>query len=125
MKEPIRVTTSVYDFLKDQIHRKRVTPEEEELLKEELKSAVQLASREIPNEVVKVGSFVLVKDLTLGTEQEFQVVGMGKSKPSKGKYAMDSSIVLAVLGRNEGFVLEWPFKDGKREIEILRVINPR
>lgn len=125
MKEPIRVTTSVYDFIKNQIHRKRVSPEEEELLKEELKSAVQLPSREIPNEVVKVGSFVLVKDHTLGTEQEFQVVGMGKSKPSKGKYAMDSSIVMAVLGRNEGFVLEWPFKDGKREIEILRVINPR
>lgn len=124
MKEPIMVTTSMYDFIKDQLHRKRVTPSEEDLLIAELKSAVQLPSRELPNQVVKVGSFVLLKDHTIGIEQEFQVVGLGKSKPSKGKFAIDSSIVLAILGRNEGCVLDWPFKDGMRRLEILRVINP-
>lgn len=125
MKEPIMVTTSVYDFIKDQIHRKRVLPAEEELLKAELKNAIQLPNRELPYQVVKVGSFVLLKDHTNGNEQEFQVVGLGKSKPSKGKFAMDSSIVLAILGRNEGSILDWPFKEGMRRIEILRVINPR
>ena len=119
------VTTSVYDFIKDQIHRKRVLPAEEELLKAELKNAIQLPNRELPYQVVKVGSFVLLKDHTNGNEQEFQVVGLGKSKPSKGKFAMDSSIVLAILGRNEGSILDWPFKEGMRRIEILRVINPR
>lgn len=124
MKEPIMVTTGVYDFIKDQLHRKRVTPLEEELLKGELKSAVQLTSRELPSKVVKVGSLVLLKDHTIGIEKEFQVVGSGKSNPSKGKFAINSSIVMAILGRNEGSVLDWPFKEGIRRLEILRVVNP-
>lgn len=115
------VTTSMYDFIKDRIHRKRVTPAEEELLVTELKSAIQLISRELPEEVVKVGSFVSIKDHTLGTEQEYQFVGMGKSKPSRGRHAIDSSIALASLGRKEGSIFEWPFKDGSRKIEIVRV----
>ena len=121
MKEPIMVTTSMYDFIKDCIHRKRVTPTEEELLTAELKSAIQIISREVPGDVVKVGSFVSIKDHTWGTEHEYQVVGQGKSKPSKGRFAIDSSIALAMLGRKEGSIFDWPFKDGTRKIEIVRV----
>lgn len=118
------VTTSIYDFIKDRIHRKRVTPAEERLLTAELKTAVQLLKREVPEEVVQVGSVVSILDHTSETHQEFQVVGIGKSKRSKGKYSMDSSIALATLGRKVGSLIEWPFKDGTRKIEILRVKNP-
>lgn len=111
----------MYDFIKDRIHRKRVTPAEEQLLTAELKTAIQVFSRELPENVVKVGSLVSIKDHTLGTEKEYQFVGMGKSKPSKGRYAIDSSIALATLGRKEGSIFDWTFKDRTRKIEILRV----
>ena len=121
MNEPIMLTTSIYDFIKDRIHRKRVTPQEEALLTAELKTAVQQFSRDLPEDVVKVGSLVSIKDHTLGTKAEYQFVGAGKSKPSRGRYAIDSSIALATLGRKEGSVIEWPFKEGVRKIEITRV----
>lgn len=113
----------MFDFIKDCIRRKRVTPTEEHLLTAELKTAIQLFSREIPENVVKVGSLVSIKDHTLGTEKEYEFVGMGKSKPSKGKYAIDSSIALATLGRKEGSIFDWTFKDSTRKIEIARVKN--
>lgn len=111
----------MYDFVKDHIHRKRVTPAQEELLLAELKTAVQVIDRDIPEDIVKVGSRVSIKDHTLGTEKEYQFVGVGKSKPSKGKYAIDSSIGLATLGRKEGSIFDWSFKDITSKIEILSV----
>ncbi|PZX53508.1 regulator of nucleoside diphosphate kinase [Algoriphagus ratkowskyi] len=123
MQEPIMVTTSIYDFIKDRIRRKRVTPAEEQLLTAELQTAKQVVSRELPENVVKVGSRVSIKDHTLGIEKEYHFVGMGKSKPSKGRYAIDSSIALATLGRKEGNVIDWTFDDSMRKIEILSVKN--
>lgn len=123
MNEPIMVTTSIYDFIKERIHRKRVSPQEEPLLLAELKTAVQLLGRDLPDSVVKVGSIVSIKDHTHGIEAKYHFVGAGKSKPSKGRYGIDSTIALATIGRKEGSVFEWPFKEGPRRIEITRVEN--
>jgi regulator of nucleoside diphosphate kinase len=121
MTEPIIVTTGIYDLIKECIHRKRVTRAEEELLLSELKTAVQMIRRELPSGIVDVGTRVLIKDHTSSVEKEYELVGVGKSKPSKGKYPIDSPIALATIGRKEGTILQWPFKDGLRKIEIVRV----
>lgn len=121
MTEPIIVTTGIYDLIKDCVLRKRVTQAEELLLTAELKTAIQLFRRELPQDVVNVGTRVLIKDHTSGQEKEYQFVGVGKSKTSKGKYAINSDMALATVGRKAGTVLEWPFREGLRKIEIVRV----
>ena len=46
MSETITLTTGIYDLIKDQIRRKRVSKEVEDLLTEELKTAKQVIRKE-------------------------------------------------------------------------------
>lgn len=47
MSEHIIVTTGIYDVIKDQLRRKRVTPEQEIRLANELKTAKQVLRRDL------------------------------------------------------------------------------
>src|SRR5690606_33817191 len=52
MSQHIILTTGIYDLIKDQVRRKRVTFAEETRLNDELKTAKQVRRRELPAEVV-------------------------------------------------------------------------
>lgn len=121
MTESIILTTGTYDLIKDHIRRKRVTPAEENLLLAELKKATQVLRKELPGDVVSVDRLVTIKDHTINEEKEYLFVGDGKSKPSKGKYSILCDVALATVGRKAGDIVEWPFKDGQRKIEVLKV----
>ncbi|KUG13923.1 transcription elongation factor GreAB [Elizabethkingia miricola] len=121
MSEHIIVTTGIYDVIKDQLRRKRVTPEQEIRLANELKTAKQVLRRDLPKEVVTVNRRVVIKDHTADTEKEYIFVPSTKAKPQKNKYSILSDIALATVGYKVGDVIEWPFIDGERKIEILKV----
>lgn len=121
MSETITLTTGIYDLIKDQIRRKRVSKEVEDLLTEELKTAKQVIRKELPTDVVSVGKRVTVKDHSTNKEQQYLFVSPDKAKISKGKYSVMSDVALAVIGRKEGDVVQWIFKDGEKKLEVIKV----
>lgn len=121
MSENITVTTGIYDAIKEQLRRKRVSIPEEKRLAEELKNATQVLRRDLPADVVTVDRKVTLKDHTNNTETEYLFVSSSKEKIKKNKHSILSDIALSVVGYKVGDVIEWPFRDGDRKIEILKV----
>ncbi len=121
MSENIIVTTGIYDLVKDQIRRKKVTKAEEELLTAKLKNAKQVLRKELPDDVVTVNRQVTLKDHSTNTEEVFTFVDSDKERKKKGKYSITSDIALATIGYKVGNIINWPFRNGQRKIEILKV----
>ena len=121
MTKSIVLTTGIYDVIKDHLRRKRVSPDEEKRLTEELRNATQVRRRDLPEEVVTVNRKVTVKDHDSNEEQEFIFVSTAKAKPKKNKHSILSDMALATVGYSVGDVIRWPFQDGERVIEILQV----
>lgn len=121
MTKNIIVTTGIYDLIKDQVRRKRVTQAEEDLLNNELKNAQQVLRKELPQDVVTVNRKVTLKDHTNNTEETYIFVDSNREKKKKGKFAITSDIALATVGYRTGDVIQWPFRSGERKIEILKV----
>lgn len=111
----------MYDLIKNQIHRKRVSKEQESLLLEELKNAKQVLRRELPKDVVTVDRIVTVKNIEDGTQKDYHFVADDHRKMSKGRYSILSDIALALMGRRVGDVLEWPFEKGPKKIQVAHV----
>ena len=123
MSQNITLTTGIYDAIKDHLRRKKVTKNEEVRLTSELRNAVQVRRRELPENVVTVDRKVTVKDHTLNKEEEYIFVGVAQARPKKNKHSILSDMALATMGYKVGDIVEYPFKDGERRIEILKVEN--
>jgi len=121
MSEQIILTTGVYDLIKDHLRRKKTTAEEEKVLLAQLRNAKQVLRRDLPKDIVTINCEVKIKDSSHSQEQKFTIVSDDKAKVKKGKYSVLSDIALAIVGNKEGEVIDWPFKEGDRKIEILSV----
>ena len=121
MSKNIVVTTGIYDMIKDHVRRKKVTREEEDLLLLELKHAKQVLRRELPDDVVTVNRRVKIKDHTENKEKEYMFVATTKTNNKKGKLSILCDVAVATVGRQVGDIIHWPFKDGERKLEILKV----
>lgn len=122
MTNSIVLTTGVYDLIKDHLRRKRTTIQEEEILLNQLRNATQVLRRELPEDVVTVDCEVKIKDHSTNQEESYLFVQTNREKVKKGKYSILSDIALATVGNKVGDVINWPFKDGEKKIEILSVV---
>ncbi|MBF8456408.1 GreA/GreB family elongation factor [Kaistella sp. G5-32] len=123
MTNSIVLTTGVYDLIKDHLRRKQVTAQEEEILLAQLKGAKQVLRKELPADVVTVNSLVRLKDFSNNQEKNYQFVPAALEKVKRGKYSILSDIALSIVGNKVGDVIEWPFKDGEKKIEIVSVVH--
>jgi len=121
MEDQIIVTTGIYDVIKDHLRRKRTTIQEEEILINQLKNARQVLRKELPEDIVTVNRKVLIKDHSTNEEEEYIFVSTNRAKPKKNKYSILSNMALATVGMPVGSVIEWPFPEGDKKIEILKV----
>ena len=121
MSDHIIVTTGIYDAIKDTLRRKKVSIAEEQRLTEELRKARQVLRRDLPADIVTVNRKVTLKDHTLDFEHEYIFVPSAREKLKKNKHSILSDIALAVVGYKVGDVIDWPFREGERKIEILKV----
>lgn len=121
MSENIIVTTGIYDAIKDQLRRKKVTAAEEILLQNQLRNAKQVLRRDLPENIVTVNRRVTIKDYTTQEEHEYIFVPSTKAKPKKNKFSILSDIALATVGCSIGTVIKWPFREGEKTIEITNV----
>ena len=123
MSDQIILTTGIYDAIKDHLRRKKVSPNEEVRLASELRNALQVRRRVLPEDVVTVNRKVTIKDLSQNKEEEYIFVGVAEARPKKNKHSILSDMALATVRYKVGDVIEWPFRDGERRIEILKVEN--
>ena len=123
MSKNVILTTGIYDMIKDHVRRNKVTKQEEELLLLELKNAKQVLSRDLPDDIVTVNRRVKIKDHTENKEKEYMFVANNKANNKKGKLSILSDIAISTMGRQVGDIINWPFKDGERKLEILMVEN--
>ncbi|WP_226064846.1 GreA/GreB family elongation factor [Kaistella polysaccharea] len=121
MSESIVLTTGIYDLIKEHLRRKGTTIEEEQILLQQLRNAKQVLRRELPEDVVTVNCEIKIKDVDTNEEENYLFVQTSRHKEKKGKYSILSPMALATVGNKVGDVINWPFKEGEKKIEILSV----
>ncbi len=118
---PIVLTTGIYDLLKVQIKKKKLSKSNEARLELELKNAKQVLNRDLPLNVVTVNTEVLVKDLKTGKEITRKFVGPHKARRKNGTTSILSDIGVATLGYEENAIIQWELPEGSKSLQILKV----
>ena len=94
-------------------------------LEELIKNAEIISESDLKDDVVNLGSTVVVYDYDMEEEVEYSVVGTNESDPMKGKISDRSPIGSALMGKTIGdeFIVETPA--GELKIKILKVTRTR
>jgi len=71
--DSIILSTGIYDLLKEQIRRRKLSKFNEAKLERELRSAKQVLRRDLPADVVTADTRVTVKDLESGAETTYKL----------------------------------------------------
>ncbi|KVV14792.1 Regulator of nucleoside diphosphate kinase [Flavobacterium sp. TAB 87] len=121
MEQEITLTTGIYDLIKDHIRRKKSTPEEEEILKLQLKRAKQVNRKLLPLDVVTVDAKVTIKDLTSQEEHVHTFVAPDKAKQRNKTESILSTMGLALVGCKIGDIINWSFDEEPKQFEIMNV----
>ncbi|MCX6374647.1 MAG: transcription elongation factor GreA, partial [Armatimonadetes bacterium] len=91
----------------------------------ELKHVVQNASiideKEIPTDVVGVGSRVTVRDLETNDEWEYTIVGSVEADPSEDRISNESPVGESLIDRSVGDVIEVDIPAGKARYRIIKI----
>ena len=75
--QPIVLSTGMYDLLKEELRRRKLSLYNEHKLALELKNAQQVLSKDIPENIVTVNKSVRLKDVNTG--EEFTYIEEGSS----------------------------------------------
>jgi transcription elongation factor GreA len=75
----------------------------------------------LPRDQVCFGATVVVKDVDLGDEEEFTLVGAGDENYEKGRILVTSPLGQGLLGKKIGQVAEIPAPKGSYELEIVAI----
>ena len=100
--DSIILSTGIYDLLKEQIRRRKLSKFNEAKLERELRSAKQVLRRDLPADVVTADTRVTVKDLESGAETTYKLVGPTKARRKNETMSILSPIAVAMLGYAAG-----------------------
>src|SRR5205807_1067887 len=78
----------------------------------------------LPTDTVAFGACVKVKDLDLGEEESFQLVGPGEEDYNQNKILTNSPIGQGLMGKKRGEVAEIQVPMGKLRFEVLDISFP-
>ena len=118
---PVILTTGIYDLLKDHIRRRKLTKANTAALEMQLRKANQVLRRDLPSDVVTVGTAVTVRDLETGEDSEYKFVAPDKARKKNSTVSILSSMGIAMIGYPEGAVIEWEFNDRIKRNQIVKV----
>jgi transcription elongation factor GreA len=90
-------------------------------LKDQLSRAYFVDKATLPTDTVVFGARVRVKDLDLGDEEEFQLVGPGEEDYNQNKILTTSPIGQGLMGKRLGDVAEIQVPMGKVRFEIVEI----
>src|SRR5689334_1582750 len=89
-----------------------------------LASAYLVDRSTLPNDTVVFGALVKVRDLDMGDEEEFQLVGPGEEDYNKNKILTTSPIGQGLLGKKLGDVAEIDVPMGRVRFEVRSISFP-
>ncbi|MBO2519229.1 MULTISPECIES: transcription elongation factor GreA [Limnochorda] len=92
-------------------------------LEKTLRRARVVSMDEADAGVVVLGSRVRVRDLELGEEMEYRVVGSAEADPTENRISNESPVGKALMGQRAGTVVTVKVPDGTIQLEILEVLN--
>lgn len=69
-------------------------------------SNYELIKESTSTKIVKIGSIVVIKDLTFEEEDKYEIVGTIEANPLENKISCDSPLAQAVLGHKVGETVE-------------------
>lgn len=118
---PIILTTGMYDLLKEELRRRRLSLYNEQKLTLELKNAQQVLSKDIPENIVTVNKSVRLKDVNSGEEFTYKLVGPAKAKRKHQTFSILSPIGVAIIGYAEGTEVVWEMPNGVKTFQIIEV----
>lgn len=90
-------------------------------LEKMLRNAKLIDEEEISADIVTLGSTVVLKDLEIGDELEYTIVGSAEADPIECKISNESPVGEAILGRKVGSVVEVNVPAGSLKYEIVDI----
>lgn len=90
-------------------------------LKDKLSRAYVVDKNSLPSDAVVFGARVTVKDLDLGGEEVFELVGPGDEDYDNNKILTTSPIGQGLLGKKVGEVAEIQVPMGKLRFEVVQI----
>ena len=91
------------------------------LLKSKLARAQIIDPSTLPRDQVCFGATVTVKDVDLGDEEEYTLVGAGEEDYNKGRVLVTSPLGQGLLGKKIGETAEIPAPKGSYELEVVSI----
>ena len=73
--------------------------------------------------IVSIGSKVLIKDVEFGDEEVYMIVGSTEADPDKNKISNESPVGAAVIGRNVGETVSVHAPAGVIQYEIVKIVK--
>jgi transcription elongation factor GreA len=90
-------------------------------LKEQLRSARVIDPKDVPKDVVSVGTRVRVKDVDHGDVDTYEIVGSAESDPANSRLSNESPVGRALLGRKKGETVEVAVPAGAIRLKIMDI----
>jgi transcription elongation factor GreA len=91
------------------------------LIKSKLARAQIIDPATLPRDQVSFGATVTVRDVDLGDEEEYTLVGAGEEDYNNGRILVTSPLGQGLLGKRIGDRAEIPAPKGSYELEILSI----
>ena len=86
-----------------------------------LKNAVVIESSAADSQTIVVGSTVAVKNMTMGFEAEYRIVGTAEADPFENRISNDSPVGKGLLGHKKGETVEIETPGGVMKFKIKSI----
>lgn len=90
-------------------------------LEKTLRNARLLTEEDGPTDVVSLGCRVKLRDLELGEEEEYQIVGTLEANPAESKISNESPVGRAIMDNKVGAIVEVDAPGGRLRYEIIHI----
>jgi len=92
-------------------------------LEKMLRNAKIIDDENLGTEIVSIGSVVLLKDLEMGDEFKYTIVGSAEADPGANKISNESPVGKAILGQPKGSVVEVQVPAGCLKYQIVDILR--
>src|SRR5215216_3955114 len=90
-------------------------------LEDKLRDARVITKKEIPKDVVGVGSKVRLKDMETNKTVEYHIVGSAEANPAENKLSNESPVGRAIMGHKKGETVEVSAPRGALKFKIMEI----
>lgn len=120
---PLVIDEAVYDYLyKLAEQATKTAPDVGEYLLEEVSRARLLPSDRMPQDVVRLGSWVTYRDMASDTERRVQLVYPGQADAAAGRVSVVSPLGAALIGLSVGQTMRWHLEQrADRSLQVVDV----